>query len=93
MPSIGARRCRVRRSRQLFAEHDALLFWSPVQEPAPLVAMEAMAAQLPVIVPAPLSPSPIYEDGVTCVTFARRDPAAIAAAIERLAGDAGACRD
>jgi glycosyltransferase involved in cell wall biosynthesis len=72
----------------LFAEHDALLFWSPVREPAPLVAMEAMATQLPVVVPAPLSPSPIYEDGVTCVTFGRREPAAIARAIERLSGDA-----
>ena len=71
----------------LFAEHDALLFWSPVEEPAPLVAMEAMAAHLPVIVPAPLSPSPIYEDGVTCVTFDRGDPAAIARAIDRLSGD------
>jgi glycosyltransferase involved in cell wall biosynthesis len=73
---------------QLFAEHDALLFWSPVAEPAPLVAMEAMAARLPVVVPAPLTPSPIYEDAVTCVTFERRDPASIAAAIGRLAGDA-----
>jgi len=42
---------------------------------------------LPVIVPVPLSPSPIYEDGVTCVTFARRDPGSIARAIERLSGD------
>ena len=72
---------------QLFAEHDALLFWSPVPEPAPLVAMEAMAARLPVVVPAPLTPSPIYEDAVTCVTYMRRDPASIAAAIGRLAGD------
>ena len=71
----------------LFAEHDALLFWSPVPEPAPLVAMEAMAARLPVIVPAPLTPSPIYEDGVTCVTYERRDPASVAAAIARLASD------
>jgi glycosyltransferase involved in cell wall biosynthesis len=71
----------------LFAEHDALLFWSSVQEPAPLVAMEAMAAHLPVIAPSPLSPSPIYEDGVTCITFTRRDRAAIARAIERLSGD------
>lgn len=72
---------------QLFTEHDALLFWSPVPEPAPLVAMEAMAARLPVVVPAPLTPSPIYEDAVTCITYERRDPAAIAAAIGRLAGD------
>ena len=71
----------------LFAEHDALLFWSSVPEPAPLVAMEAMAARLPVIVPAPLTPSPIYDDGVTCVTYERRDPASVAEAIARLAGD------
>jgi glycosyltransferase involved in cell wall biosynthesis len=70
---------------QLFAEHDALLFWSPVPEPAPLVAMEAMAARLPVVVPAPLTPSPIYEDAVTCVTYTRREPASVAAAIGRLA--------
>ena len=73
----------------LFAEHDALLFWSAVDEPAPLVAMEAMAARLPVVVPAPRTPSPIYEDGVTCVAYGRRDPASIAAAILRLAGDPG----
>lgn len=72
----------------LFAEHDALLFWSTVDEPAPLVAMEAMAARLPVIAPAPMSPSPIYEDGATCVTFARGDPENIARAIERLSLDA-----
>jgi glycosyltransferase involved in cell wall biosynthesis len=72
---------------QLFAEHDALLFWSPVPEPAPLVAMEAMAARLPVVVPAPLTPSPIYEDAVTCLTYMRREPDSIAAAIGRLAGD------
>lgn len=71
----------------LFAEHDALLFWSPVDEPAPLVAMEAMAAQLPVVMPAPRTPSPIHEDGVTCVTYGERDAASIAAAILRLAGD------
>ena len=71
----------------LFTEHDALLFWSPFPEPAPLVAMEAMAARLPVIVPAPLTPSPIYEYGVTCVTYDRRDPASVAAAIARLASD------
>ena len=71
----------------LFAEHDALLFWSPVDEPAPLVAMEAMAARLPVVMPAPRTPSPIHEDGVTCVAYDQRDPAAIAAAILRLAGD------
>jgi len=71
----------------LFAEHDALLFWSPVDEPAPLVAMEAMAARLPVVMPAPRTPSPIHEDGVTCVTYGERDAASIAAAILRLAGD------
>lgn len=72
---------------QLFAEHDALLFWSPVPEPAPLVAMEAMAARLPVVVPAPLTTSPIYEDSLTCVTYDRGAPASIAAALSRLAGD------
>jgi glycosyltransferase involved in cell wall biosynthesis len=72
----------------LFADHDALLFWSPVPEPAPLVAMNAMAAGLPVIVPAPAVPSPIYEDAVTCIAYARRDAADIAGAIARLARDA-----
>ena len=62
---------------RLFTEHDALLFWSPVAEPAPLVAMEAMAARLPVVVPAPRSRSPIHEDGVTCVAYDARDPAAL----------------
>ena len=71
----------------LFAQHDALLFWSPAPEPAPLVAMEAMAARLPVIVPAPRTPSPIYEDGVTCIEYGPRDPESIAGAIARLAGD------
>lgn len=71
----------------LFAEHDALLFWSPFPEPAPLVAMEAMAARLPVVVPAPRTLSPIYEDAVTCITYERRDPPGMAAAILRLAGD------
>jgi glycosyltransferase involved in cell wall biosynthesis len=71
----------------LFAEHDALLFASRGAEPAPLVSMEAMAAQLPVVFPAPRSPSPIYEDGVTCVTYGRTDGKSIAGAIARLAGD------
>jgi len=64
-----------------------LLFWSPVPEPAPLVAMNAMAAGLPVVVPAPAVPSPIYEDGVTCIVYAPRDAAGIARAIARLARD------
>lgn len=72
----------------IFASHDALLFWSRLPEPAPLVPMEAMASRLPVVVPEPLTPSPIYENGVTCVTYARRTPAAVADAIARLAGDA-----
>jgi len=71
----------------LFADHDALLFWSPVAEPAPLVTMNAMAAGLPVIVPAPAVPSPIFEDGVTCVAYARRDAMGIARAIARFARD------
>ena len=37
--------------------------------------------------PAPRTPSPIHEDGVTCVAYDQRDPASIAAAILRLAGD------
>jgi glycosyltransferase involved in cell wall biosynthesis len=72
---------------ELFADHDALLFWSSFPEPAPLVAMEAMASGIPVVVPAPVTPSPIYEDGVTCVTYAGRDPASIAAAIARLSAE------
>jgi glycosyltransferase involved in cell wall biosynthesis len=71
----------------LFADHDALLFWSPVAEPAPLVTMNAMAAGLPVIVPSPVVPSPIYEDGVTCVAYARRDAVDVARAVARLARD------
>jgi len=71
----------------LFTEHDALLFWSPVAEPAPLVAMNAMASGLPVVVPAPALRSPIYEDGVTCVAYTRRDAEGISAAIARLARD------
>ena len=73
----------------LFAEHDALLFWSSFPEPAPLVAMEGMASGIPVVVPAPLTPSPIYEDGVTCVTYTGRDPASIAAAIAASRGRSG----
>ncbi|MEP6655887.1 MAG: glycosyltransferase family 4 protein [Betaproteobacteria bacterium] len=71
----------------LYAAHDALLCWSPFLEPAPLVAMEAMAARLPVVVPQPASPSPIYEDDVTCVTYDRRYPEALARAVVNLSGD------
>jgi glycosyltransferase involved in cell wall biosynthesis len=61
--------------------------WRPSLPRDSLPALEAMAAHLAVIAPSPLSPSPIYEDGVTCITFTRRDRAAIARAIERLSGD------
>ena len=72
----------------LYAEHDALLFWSPFVEPAPLVAMEAMAARLPAVVPRPARESPIYEDGITCVTYDRNDADSLARAIGGLASDA-----
>jgi len=71
----------------LYAEHDALLFWSPFVEPAPLVAMEAMAARLPAVVPKPASASPIYENDVSCVTYDRNDADSLARAIMRLAAD------
>jgi glycogen synthase len=73
-----------------YAEADALLFPVLWEEPWGLVPLEAMAVGTPVIATGAGGSSEYLEDGVNCLIFTPRgDPAALAAAVCRLAGDPG----
>ncbi|MBA3302090.1 MAG: glycosyltransferase [Thermoleophilaceae bacterium] len=70
------------------AAFDALILPS-LWEGLPIGLLEAMASSLPVVASAVHGIPEAVEDGVTGVLVAPGDPVALAAAIERLAGDPG----
>ncbi len=71
-----------------FAEADAVLFPSVWQEPWGLVPLEAMAAGTPVVATGTGGSAEYLRDGENCLLVAPGDPAALAAAVGRLAADA-----
>jgi glycosyltransferase involved in cell wall biosynthesis len=75
------------RSRYLAA--DAVVFPSEWEEPFGIVPLEAMACGRPVVATGTGGSAEFLRDGANCVLFGPGDPAALAAAVQRLAGDAG----
>jgi glycosyltransferase involved in cell wall biosynthesis len=75
--------------RDLYAAADALLFTSAWQEPFGLVPVEAMACGTPVVAAATGGAKEFLSDGDNCLVVPARDPAALAAAVRRLADDPG----
>ncbi|MDQ1697305.1 MAG: glycogen synthase [Frankiaceae bacterium] len=74
--------------RRVYADADALLFTSAWQEPFGLVPVEAMASGTPVAAAATGGAKEFLVDGGNCLVVPARDPAALAAAVCRLADDA-----
>ena len=72
------------------ADHDAVLFPVRWEEPWGLVPLEAMAVGRPVVASGTGGSAEYLRDGENCLLFSPRDSAAeLAAAVTRLAGDAG----
>lgn len=72
----------------IYAAHDAVLFPVVWEEPWGLVPLEGMAAGRPVLATGRGGSGEYLRDGENCLLFAPGDPAALAAAVERVAGDA-----
>jgi glycogen synthase len=72
-----------------YAAADALVFPVTWAEPWGLVPLEAMASGTPVVATGTGGSGEYLEDGRNCLLFPPRDAPALAAALERLAGDAG----
>ena len=81
-----------RRSREevaaLYGEHDALLFPVRWEEPWGLVPLEAMGCGCPVVATGRGGSGEYLRDGENCLLVPAEDPGALAAAVERLVGDA-----
>jgi glycosyltransferase involved in cell wall biosynthesis len=73
----------------LFERADLLVFPGYQPEGLPLVILEAMAAGLPVVSTDTGAVRDVVVDGVTGLIVDKRNPAALAAAVRRLAGDSG----
>lgn len=71
-----------------YAQADAVLFPSRWAEPWGLVGLEAMAVGVPVVATGTGGSVEYLRDGVNALLHAPGDPAALAAAVQRLAGDA-----
>lgn len=71
-----------------YAAADALLFTSTWEEPFGLVPLEAMACGTPVVATATGGAAEFLRDGGNCLAVPPDDPAALTAALRRLAGDA-----
>jgi glycosyltransferase involved in cell wall biosynthesis len=71
-----------------YAAADAVVFPSEWEEPFGLVPIEAMAVGTPVAATGVGGSASFLVDGRNCVRFEPGDPAGLAAAVERLAGDA-----
>jgi glycogen(starch) synthase len=69
----------------LYREHDALLFPVRWDEPWGLVPLEAMASGCPAIATGRGGSGEYLEDGDNCLLVPAEDPAALAAAVRRLA--------
>jgi glycosyltransferase involved in cell wall biosynthesis len=74
--------------RSLFEGADLLVFPGYQPEGLPLVILEAMAASLPVVSTDTGATRDVVVDGETGVIVEKQRPAALAAAVRRLAGDA-----
>lgn len=70
---------------ELYAEHDALFFYSVNAEPVALVLMEAYANGLPVA--ANRASTDLVEDGVTCLTYEPANRNSIVQALEKVLND------
>lgn len=68
---------------------DAVMFPSTWEEPFGLVPLEAMACDTPVVATGRGGSGEFLADGVNCLTYPAGDEVALAAAVQRLAGDAG----
>ncbi|HLX86988.1 MAG TPA: glycosyltransferase [Acidimicrobiales bacterium] len=66
---------------------DVLVFPSEWPEPFGLVPLEAMACGVPVVATGTGGSGEFLDDGGNCVLFAPGDPAALAGAVRRVAGD------
>jgi glycosyltransferase involved in cell wall biosynthesis len=76
--------------RSAYARADALLFPSLWEEPWGLVPLEAMAVGVPVVATGSGGSAEYLRDGENSLIYRpREDPRALAAAVERLAADAG----
>jgi glycosyltransferase involved in cell wall biosynthesis len=71
----------------LLREHDTLLFPVRWDEPWGLVPIEAMASGCPVIATGRGGSGEYLRDGSNCLLVPAENPPALAAAVERLAGD------
>jgi glycogen(starch) synthase len=67
---------------------DLVVFPSEWEEPFGLVPLEAMACGTPVVATGVGGSGEFLLDGVNCVRFRPGDPAALAAAVQQVAGDA-----
>ena len=76
-----------RELRDAYAEADVVLFPSEWHEPWGLVPLEAMAVGRPVVATGTGGSAEYLERGVNCLLHAPADPAGLAAAVHRLAGD------
>lgn len=72
-----------------YRQVDAVVFPSRWEEPFGLVPLEAMACGTPVVATRTGGSAEFLVEGANCLAFPREDPAALAGALRRLAGDAG----
>ncbi len=73
----------------LYRESDLLAFTSVWDEPFGLTHLEAMASGTPVVSVGHGGPGEFLRDGENALIFAKENPGELAAAIARIAGDAG----
>ncbi|HMC39488.1 MAG TPA: glycosyltransferase family 4 protein [Acidimicrobiales bacterium] len=73
----------------VYGSADVLLFTPEWDEPFGLVPIESMACATPVVATAAGGSAEFLEDGRNCLTVPPGDPAAVAAAVQRLASDPG----
>jgi glycosyltransferase involved in cell wall biosynthesis len=73
--------------RDRYLAADVVVFPSEWEEPFGLVPVEAMACARPVVATGVGGSDAFLVDGANCVRFAPGDPSALAAAVQRLAGD------
>ncbi len=73
--------------REVYAAHDAVLFPVRWEEPWGLVPLEAMGLGRPVVATARGGSAEFLQDGTNALVVPHDDPAALAAAVRRLAAD------
>ena len=70
-----------------YRDADVLVFPSRWDEPFGLVPLEALACATPVVATRTGGSAEFLSDGGNCLAFGREDPAGLASAVARLAGD------